>query len=193
MQCICLSFRDRACQLARMLNSRDRLLLLFGLCFAVVLLGSCSNPTSAAAALAPETAFLSDAEEETYSEVLQAKQRIILQIELVDTVRPQHRVTLQSLRGYAVPAGNRRVQFRVVLPSTSLMDSRSREARGFFDVNLVGGHRYRIAGRYEGNARTFRLIDLDSNETISPEIDLGFFGPIRREQQFVPLIIPIKN
>lgn len=176
-----------------MLTRCDRVLLLCGFCIGILLLGSCSSPISDAVALAPGDAFLGDAEEEIYSDVLQAKQRVILQIELVDTVRPRQRLALEGVRGYAVPAGKRRVQFRVLLPSTGWTDSRTREARGFFDVELLPGHRYRIAGRYAGNVRTFRLVDLATNEAISPEIDLGFFGPVRQEQQFVPLIIPLKT
>jgi hypothetical protein len=166
--------------------------LLLGAILGVLLLTSCTAPSEISGAVPPGMAFLADAKEETYSEILQKKQRIVLQIELVDTVRPLQRLALDGRSGYVVPAGTRRVQFRVLLPSTGLADSRSREARGYFDVLLVGGKTYQMAGNYEGNKRTFFLRDLTKNESVTPPVDLGFFGPVRREIEYLPIIIPIK-
>ena len=137
-------------------------------------------------------AFLSDSEDEIYSEVLQHNHRILLQVELVDSVRPPHRISLDGLRGYSVPAGSRRVQFRILLPSAGLTDSRAREARGFVDVELVAGHHYHVAGNYAGSVRTFYLLDQTTNQSASPAIDLGFFGPVPLNNQYIPIIIPIK-
>jgi hypothetical protein len=141
---------------------------------------------------ATQMAFVADSEERTFSEILQKNQRVLLYIELIDTARPKQRKTIDKLRGFLVPPGARRVQFRVVLPSMGLMDSRAREARGYFDVNLQPGHRYRVAGYYEGTIRRFHLLDLTTNEPVTPPLDLGFFGPVRREALFVPIIIPVK-
>jgi len=80
--------------------------------------------------LPPDSVFLANCEEATFSEILQRQQRIVLQIELVDTARPQHQMKREALRGYLIPTGGHRVQFRVLLPSAGLTDSRAREARG---------------------------------------------------------------
>lgn len=153
----------------------------------------CNTPTTPDGGLPPGTAFLGDTEEKAYSEILQKDVRVVLQIELVDSVRPQQRLTLDQQRGYVVPAGERRVQFRVLLPSAGMMDSGAREARGYVDVTLFAGHRYCVAGKYAGNKRAFHLRDMTTNQPVSPEIDLGFFAPVRRDYQFVPIIIPIKT
>lgn len=153
----------------------------------------CNTPTTPDAGLPPGTAFLADTEEKAFSEILQKDVRVVLQFELVDSVRPKQRLTLGQQKGYVVPAGERRVQFRVLLPSAGMMDSGAREARGFLDVTLVDGHRYRIAGSYAGNKRTFHLLDMTTNQPVSPEIDLGFFAPVHRGPDYIPIIIPIKT
>lgn len=169
------------------------LAFLFGAMLGISALSSCVAPTDSSGSLQPGKVFLADAEEEVFSEILQAKQRVVLQIELVDTVRPPQRLTLDGRRGYSVQAGHRRVQFRVLLPSTGWKDSGSREARGYFDILLVEGHRYQVAGEYDGSERRFHLFDFTTHERVSAAVDLGFFAPVRREIQYLPLIIPIKT
>jgi len=164
--------------------------------FILAMLGvltACSTPTVAPVQPSPATAFLADAEEKVYSPLLERDQRVLLQIELVDTVRPRQRRQSGNESGYAIPAGTHRVQFRVLLPSTGWQDSGAREARGFFDVTLAAGHRYRVAGRYEQGKRLFHLLDTTTNQAVSPEVDLGFFAPVQRNGQYIPIIIPIKT
>ncbi len=143
--------------------------------------------------LPPDSVFLANCEEATFSEILQRQQRIVLQIELVDTARPQHQMKREALRGYLIPTGGHRVQFRVLLPSAGLTDSRAREARGFFDVLLVAGHSYRVAGNYNDKPHTFHLLDMTKNSPVSPALDLGFFSPVQLDLQFIPIFIPMKT
>lgn len=153
----------------------------------------CNTPTTTDGGLPPGAAFLADTEEQAFSEILQKDVRVVLQFELVDSVRPKQRLTLHQQRGFVVPAGERRVQFRVLLPSAGMMDSGAREARGYVDATLVEGHRYCVAGKYAGNKRAFHLRDMTTNQPVSPEIDLGFFAPVQRDAMPIPLIIPIKT
>jgi hypothetical protein len=155
-------------------------------------LAACSSPGTTGASLPADAAFLADNEERFYSEIAGKDQRVSLRIELVDAVRPRQRVTVDGVECYAIPAGNRRVQFRIVLPSTGWNDSRAREARGFADVTLVAGHRYLVTGKYDQTKRAFRLLDKGTNQAVSPEVDVGFFAPVERSREYIPIFIPIK-
>src|SRR6187431_2572659 len=80
---------------------------------AMLLLASHAGAKSTAPVDPAQMAFLGNSEEQTFSEILQKNQRILLQIELVDMVRPKQRKTIDKMAGYLVPPGDRRVQFRV--------------------------------------------------------------------------------
>jgi len=137
--------------------------------------------------------FLGDTEELVYSEILQGRQRVAFSFELVDGVRPPHEGRLEGVTGHWIPAGPRRVQFRVVLLPAGWNNGGAREARGVADVMLEAGHRYRIAGDFRSGPRTFHVFDATTGRPVTTPIDLGFFAPVDRAKAFLPLIVLIKN
>lgn len=156
----------------------------------LLLCAGCAAPPEVS--VAPDACFLADIKEEVYSEILQGKQEILISFELVDGVRPRQSATLNQIAGHWVPAGRRRLQFRVVLPAVGWNDGGGREARGVIDAELQPGQGYKITGHFESGPRTFYLANLISGQPVSEPIDLGFFVPVNRAKQFIPIFIPIR-
>ncbi len=155
-----------------------------------LLLGGCST---SAPTVPANACFLADTEERFHSEILQGEQRVVMQIELVDGVRPAPSADLEQLKGRWVPEGARRVQFRVYLPPVGWNDGRPREARAAVDVDLQAGHRYKVAGKLKDGLREFYLVDIGSGKPVTDPIDMGFFAPVEGPKGFIPIIIPMKR
>lgn len=153
----------------------------------------CANTATTQSTPTADTAIIANSEERLYSEILQGNQRILMQIELVDGVRPPRKHTVGNRKAVIVPSGARRIQFRVYLPSVGWNDGNGREARAAVDVELRAGHTYQFTGSPGAPTNHILLRDLTTGDVVTPPIDVGFFAPVPHGGSgYIPIILPIK-
>lgn len=159
------------------------------------LFASCatSAPTSAPPPPPPraEAAFLLDTEERFFSPIIQRDRRVVLTFEMVDGATLPRAVSTEKGRGHWIPAGMRRVQFHVILPSAGFTDSMPREARGVIDLDLQPGKTYRLNGHLKEGMKDFFIADAQTGSVVSPTVDVGFFAPVPAPRGMIPVLIPI--
>lgn len=156
----------------------------------LITLAGCETPANQGL-VGTNQCFLADTEVKVYSEINQRDQRVRMSFELVDGVKPGNAAVANGMTGHWIPAGPRRVQFRVFLQKAGWNDGGSREARAAVDVTLQPGRYYKVSGDFKDGIRNFQLVDAVTGEVVTELIDIGFFAPIRGPGTVGPIIIPI--
>ncbi len=161
----------------------------FGLAAGLLGLAGCATP--AAAPVDATACFLAESREQVRSEILRGEQKIVMNFELVDGLELHGGATVDGVRGHWIPAGLRRLQFRVFLPPVGWNNGRGREARAAVEVKLQPGHRYRISHGSGDAIRSFVVVDSGSGEAVTSPVDVGFFAPVPGTTGFIPIVIPV--